>query len=104
VAKGGNFLLGVGPDKTGELPPAVYERLEAIGRWMYAFYLKEEGEVFPEILELPTGFVKQVGEVELLGYGGKLEVRLIDGKGVVYLPDTFTFESWGVGVLVFSWI
>lgn len=34
VAKGGNFLLGVGPDKTGELPPAVYERLEAIGRWM----------------------------------------------------------------------
>ena len=34
MAKGGNFLLGVGPDKTGELPPAVYERLEAIGRWM----------------------------------------------------------------------
>jgi alpha-L-fucosidase len=34
VAKGGNFLLGVGPDKTGELPPEVYERLEAIGRWM----------------------------------------------------------------------
>ncbi len=34
VAKGGNLLLGVGPDKTGELPPEVYERLEAIGRWI----------------------------------------------------------------------
>lgn len=34
VAKGGNLLLGVGPDKTGELPPEVYQRLEAIGKWM----------------------------------------------------------------------
>jgi alpha-L-fucosidase len=34
VARGGNFLLGVGPDKYGQLPPAVYERLEAIGQWM----------------------------------------------------------------------
>jgi alpha-L-fucosidase len=95
VAKGGNLLLGIGPDKTGALPPEVYERLEEIGQWMninsqaiyetkplapyqegkwcftqskdgktrYAFYLKEEGEVFPETLELPAGFVKQVGEV-----------------------------------------
>jgi alpha-L-fucosidase len=34
VAKGGNFLLGIGPDHTGELVPEVYERLEAIGEWM----------------------------------------------------------------------
>jgi len=34
VAKGGNLLLGVGPDKTGELVPEVYERLEGIGKWM----------------------------------------------------------------------
>jgi beta-glucosidase-like glycosyl hydrolase/alpha-L-fucosidase len=34
VAKGGNFLLGIGPDKTGELVPEVYERLKAIGEWM----------------------------------------------------------------------
>jgi alpha-L-fucosidase len=34
VAKGGNLLLGVGPDKTGELVPQVYERLKGIGDWM----------------------------------------------------------------------
>ena len=34
VAKGGNFLLGIGPDKTGELVPEVYERLKDIGVWM----------------------------------------------------------------------
>ncbi len=34
VAKGGNFLLGIGPDKTGELVPEVYQRLAEIGKWM----------------------------------------------------------------------
>jgi alpha-L-fucosidase len=34
VAKGGNFLLGIGPDKTGDLVPEVYQRLEEIGKWM----------------------------------------------------------------------
>ncbi|PKP52293.1 MAG: alpha-L-fucosidase [Bacteroidetes bacterium HGW-Bacteroidetes-1] len=34
VSKGGNLLLGVGPDKTGEFVPEVYERLEEIGKWM----------------------------------------------------------------------
>jgi alpha-L-fucosidase len=34
VAKGGNFLLGIGPDHTGEMVPEVYERLEEIGKWM----------------------------------------------------------------------
>ncbi len=34
VAKGGNFLLNVGPDADGRLPAPAVERLEAIGRWM----------------------------------------------------------------------
>lgn len=34
VAKGGNFLLNVGPDADGELPAPALERMEAIGRWM----------------------------------------------------------------------
>lgn len=34
VSRGGNFLLGIGPDKTGEMAPEVYERLEEIGQWM----------------------------------------------------------------------
>lgn len=34
VAKGGNFLLGIGPDKTGAMVPEVYQRLDEIGKWM----------------------------------------------------------------------
>jgi len=34
VAKGGNFLLGIGPDKTGDMVQEVYERLAGIEEWM----------------------------------------------------------------------
>ncbi len=34
VAKGGNLLLGVGPNGKGEFEPAVFERFEAMGRWL----------------------------------------------------------------------
>lgn len=34
VAKGGNFLLNVGPDPNGLLPQPALERMEQIGRWM----------------------------------------------------------------------
>jgi alpha-L-fucosidase len=36
TAKGGNLLLGVGPDGKGEFDPRVYERLAEIGRWLKA--------------------------------------------------------------------
>lgn len=34
VAKGGNYLLNVGPDANGELPAVAVERLHEIGAWM----------------------------------------------------------------------
>ncbi len=34
VAKGGNYLLNVGPDATGELPAVAVQRLKEIGEWM----------------------------------------------------------------------
>jgi len=34
VSKGGNLLLGIGPDKSGDLVPEVYQRLKSIGEWM----------------------------------------------------------------------
>jgi alpha-L-fucosidase len=34
VAKGGNFLLNIGPSPSGEWAPEVYDRLEEIGGWM----------------------------------------------------------------------
>ncbi len=34
VAKGGNFLLNVGPSPDGEIDPEAYDRLREIGEWM----------------------------------------------------------------------
>jgi alpha-L-fucosidase len=34
VAKGGSFMVGIGPDKTGCFHPTVVERLEAVGQWL----------------------------------------------------------------------
>jgi len=34
VAKGGNFLLNIGPDPDGQLPAPAVKRLQEIGRWM----------------------------------------------------------------------
>lgn len=34
VAKGGNFLLNIGPQPDGELPPVALSRLKEIGDWM----------------------------------------------------------------------
>lgn len=34
VAKGGNYLLNVGPDAEGKLPPTAVSRMKEIGQWM----------------------------------------------------------------------
>src|SRR5207249_5631060 len=34
ASKGGNFLLNVGPDSKGNIPPASVERLAGVGKWM----------------------------------------------------------------------
>jgi alpha-L-fucosidase len=36
VAKGGNLLLGVGPNGKGEFEPKVYENLALLGKWLEA--------------------------------------------------------------------
>lgn len=33
-AKGGNLLLGIGPDPLGRIPPEAVSRLREIGRWL----------------------------------------------------------------------
>jgi alpha-L-fucosidase len=34
ASKGGNYLLNIGPDSKGNIPPAEAERLHQIGRWL----------------------------------------------------------------------
>ena len=33
-SKGGNYLLNIGPDAKGDVPPAEQERLQQVGRWL----------------------------------------------------------------------
>ncbi len=133
VAKGGNFLLGIGPDKTGDLVPEVYQRLEEIGRWTtvngeaiygskplapyqegrycytssadekskYLFYLIEEGEEIPAVLEIPSNFSVQHREISLLGYSGKLKIQSEKGKNSVRIPAKFIKQKGKTEALVF---
>jgi alpha-L-fucosidase len=34
VARGGNYLIGIGPDATGDFDPTVYTRLKGLGNWL----------------------------------------------------------------------
>jgi len=34
VARGGNYLIGIGPDANGEFDPGVYDRLKGLGAWL----------------------------------------------------------------------
>lgn len=82
VAMGGNFLLGIGPDKTGEFVPEVYERLESIGQWMAvngkAIYETQPLDPYVDGMNYFT--VTKDGKQRFL-------IRLIEeGKG---LPDEF---------------
>ncbi len=49
VSKGGNYLLNIGPDAEGAIPPASIERLQAMGAWLdvngAAIYSAQPGPV-----------------------------------------------------------
>ncbi len=134
VAKGGNFLLGIGPDKTGDMVLEVYDRLASIGHWMevnaeaiyktkplapyesgkwcftqskegktnYAFYLKDEDEAFPETLELPAEFIKDGGELKILGHPNKLELQNTKGTFWVTIPEVYRHKHQNSPALVLA--
>ena len=117
VAKGGNFLLNVGPDSDGELPPPALERMKEIGRWMqvngeaiygtrpippykvgpvcltkkgeklYAICLAAEGQTAPPE-RIEIGPIRAAKSVRLLGSDAKLEWTVTPGGLSVSLPES----------------
>ncbi|MDR1130247.1 MAG: alpha-L-fucosidase, partial [Prevotellaceae bacterium] len=73
VAKGGSFMVGIGPDKTGRFHPTVIERLEAVGQW-----LKVNGE---GIYETRIRDVWKSGDIRF--------TRSKDNKRVYAFVETF---------------
>lgn len=115
VARGGNFLLNIGPGSDGEWAPEAYQRLEEIGKWMdvngegiysckpvapyekegfvytqgngfiYAIYLTDR-DVLPEMLKVEMPD-GYPGKPSLMGSSLKLKAD-ISKKGEVLIPLT----------------
>ncbi|TMR25050.1 alpha-L-fucosidase [Nonomuraea turkmeniaca] len=111
VARGGNLLLGIGPDHTGALPDAVHERLTEIGAWLdvhgEALYGTRPCEPYEcddlvftrradtlyaiglrtdlDQVSVPVAYPPQT--VRLLGHPGPLSWSAGDGAVTVRLPE-----------------
>ncbi|HWD41303.1 MAG TPA: alpha-L-fucosidase [Fimbriimonas sp.] len=120
VARGGNYLIGIGPDSNGEFDPIVYERLSGLGAWMkrngeaiYAtrpiapyeqedcvFTQRKNGTVYAIVLPKSEGeglpesltLPSEFGarSVRVLGYG---KLPVVDG--VVRFPEELREKSRG---------
>jgi len=117
VAKGGNFLLDIGPDADGQLPAPALERLKEIGQWMkingraiyatrpiapykedriyltqkdnkvYAIYLAEEDQLAPPA-RINLTSIHHCKKARLLGSSQALKWSSNDTSGLsLELPD-----------------
>jgi len=118
ASKGGNYLLNVGPNAQGEIPPESIERLKGVGAWMkvngesiYGSHaspfkrlawgrctVKPAGEdtlLYLHVLTWPTdakltvpGLANKVKSAELMAGGSKLTVEKSAAGPVLVLPAT----------------
>jgi len=116
ASKGGNYLLNVGPNAQGEIPPESIERLKGVGAWMkvngesiYGTHaspfkrlawgrctVKPSGDdtlLFLHVLAWPAdgkltvpGLANEVKSAELLAGGAKLAVEKSAAGPVLVLP------------------
>ncbi|MCL5278371.1 MAG: alpha-L-fucosidase, partial [Planctomycetes bacterium] len=79
VAKGGNFLVNVGPNADGELPEPALERMKEIGQWM-----RINGDAIYGTRPIPP---YKVGPVCLTKKGEKLYAICLAEEGQTALPE-----------------
>ncbi len=62
TARGGNYLLNIGPTASGRFPPEAVERLEHIGRWMKTYDQSIYGATYTPLYNLPWGAATRKGD------------------------------------------
>jgi alpha-L-fucosidase len=112
-AKGGNFLLNVGPTAEGEFPPACVERLQEVGKWLrvngeaiygtsrspfpylaWGVATRKGGTLYLHVFDWPKDgrlivpLSNKAKSATLLASGDKLSVITKDGKLVINVPAT----------------
>lgn len=113
VSKGGNFLLNIGPDGDGTIPPIMEERLLGMGKWLEVngeaiyesevysakapdgvYYTKRDGNIYAIVSRFPTheAVLPQIPykdgyEITLLGCEQKVQSRNADGVLAVCVPE-----------------
>jgi alpha-L-fucosidase len=106
VSKGGNFLLNIGPDADGTIPPLMEERLLGMGKWLdvngeaiydsevYSkksdegvYYTQRDGNIYAITARFPSKATlfneieyKDGLEISLLGSDAEVIAENVDGK------------------------
>jgi alpha-L-fucosidase len=122
VAKGGNFMVGIGPDSNGVFHPTAVQQLKETGRWLqvngegiYATRARKEWKEGADIrftttkdkkytyafalhwpgetLALTTVKPVRGSSVRLLGYGAPLKWEYADGRLTIHVPAALQEES-----------
>jgi alpha-L-fucosidase len=75
VAKGGNFMVGIGPDATGKFHPTAIAQLEEVGAW-----LKANGECIFNTHNLPGELYRDGEDVRVTASDDKKHVYAISLK------------------------
>ncbi len=123
VARGGNYIMGIGPDANGEFDPVVYDRLKGIGAWLkvngeaiystrplnpyekgdLVFTRKKDGTAYAIVLAKDDS----VGLPDSVTLPAELASRVIDakmlgygplkmdGSGSIAIPEAYRAKSGG---------
>ena len=90
VAKGGNFLLNVGPDADGNLPDTALFRMKEIGEWM-----KVNGEA---IYGTRPIYPYAYGKFRFTQKGDKVYAIFLLDEQESPVPDTYWFDGKGMSL------
>lgn len=103
VARGGNYLLNVGPTARGTFPPEEVERLQYIGRWMKTYNRAVCGTTYTPLYGLPWGQATRTGDKFYLHVfdwpaSGTLELDSFPGQArtvSLFSGEALTFSQNG---------